>query len=70
MKCVVTGNPAHAICRFCGRGVSKGAAAKHPYFMTVYVGKANVPKALFVADAIWCGTCRPQPEPIDMPDLY
>lgn len=60
----------HACCRFCGRLVAKQDAAKHPYFMTIHVGSNNTPKALIVADAIWCGECRPQPEPIDMPDLY
>lgn len=70
MSCVISGKPANAVCMFCGRLVSKEVAAKHPYFMTVYVGSHNVPKAIVVADAIWCGICRPQPEPIPMPDLY
>jgi len=60
----------HASCRFCGRLVSKEKAAKRPFFMTIHVGEHNTPKALIVADAIWCGICRPQPEPIDMPELY
>ncbi|NJL93938.1 MAG: hypothetical protein HC915_09510 [Anaerolineae bacterium] len=50
--------------------VSKQAAAKRPYFMAVWVGAGQMPKAIVTADAIWCGTCRPQPEPIPMPDLF
>lgn len=70
MKCVISGKPANACCMFCGRFVSKEVAAKRPYFLTVYIGENNIPKAIITADAIWCGECRPQPEPIEMPELY
>ena len=68
--CWISGGPAHAACRFCGRFVSKDHASKMPFFLTVYVGEKQIPKAIVVADAIWCGACRPQPEPIEMPDIY
>ncbi len=68
--CWISGGPAHASCRFCGRFVSKDHASKMPFFLTVYVGEKQIPKAIVVADAIWCGACRPQPEPIEMPDIY
>jgi hypothetical protein len=29
-----------------------------------------MPKAIVVADALFCGVCKPQPEPIEMPELY
>jgi hypothetical protein len=41
-----------------------------PTFLAVYVGAKQIPKAIVVADAIWCGICRPQPEPIEMPEMY
>jgi hypothetical protein len=41
-----------------------------PYVLTVFSGEHGVPKAVVVADALFCGTCRPQPEPIPMPELY
>jgi len=41
-----------------------------PVFLTVYVGANQTPKALVVADAIWCGICRPHPQPIEIPELY
>ena len=34
-----------------------------------FVGGKKVPKSLVVADAVWCGVCKPQPEPIEMPYL-
>jgi len=34
------------------------------------VGKDNIPKAIVVADVLFCGTCKPQPEPIEMPEIY
>jgi hypothetical protein len=39
------------------------------YIITVYIGSKKVPKSLVVADAVWCGVCKPQPEPIEMPYL-
>jgi len=70
IKCIVSGKDADAICMFCGRGISKDHAQVYPYFMSVYVGANETPKAIVTADAIWCGQCRPQPEPVEMPDLY
>ena len=69
-KCWISGESANATCRFCGRFVNKDHASKYPYFLTVYVGKNNTPKAMIVADAIWCGECKPQSEPVAMPQLY
>jgi len=33
-----------------------------PAILTIYVGEANSPKAVVVADALYCGVCKPQPE--------
>jgi len=41
-----------------------------PFIITVYVGAGNVPKAVVVGDALFCGLCKPQPEPIEMPEIY
>ncbi len=68
--CWVCGKDAHASCRFCGRFVCKEHSSKQPIFLGIYVGANQTPKAITVADAIWCGLCRPQPEPIEMPELY
>lgn len=68
--CWISGEPANATCRFCGRFVAKDYASKYPFFLTVYVGKNQTPKALVVADAIWCGECSPQSVPVEMPQLY
>ncbi len=43
---------------------------KMPSIITIYVGEANVPKAVVVSDALFCGVCKPQPEPLEMPELY
>ncbi len=69
-KCWVCDADPHASCRFCGRFVCKDHASKLPTFLAVYVGANQTPKAIVVADAIWCGVCRPQPEPIEMPEMY
>jgi hypothetical protein len=41
-----------------------------PYPIAVYVGEENTPKMIVVADALICGLCNPQPEPIPMPEIY
>jgi hypothetical protein len=41
-----------------------------PYVASVYVGADNTPKAVVVPDAIWCGVCTPEPEPVPMPEIY
>ena len=40
-----------------------------PFILSIYLGREQVAKAVVVADALFCGTCKPQPEPIDMPEL-
>ena len=70
MECWHCNKPAQGVCRFCGRAVCKEHASKLPYIITVYVGEGKVPKAIVVADALFCGVCRPQPEPIEMPEIY
>jgi hypothetical protein len=39
------------------------------YIVTVYVGHKGVPLSLVVANAVYCGVCKPQPEPLEMPYL-
>lgn len=41
-----------------------------PYITTIYVGANNTPKAVVVADALWCGECRPEAQPVPMPEIY
>ena len=30
---------------------------------------ASVTRALVVEDALFCGACRPRPDPLDLPEL-
>ncbi len=59
-----------AVCSFCGRAVCKDHASTMSSFLVMYLGGETTPKGLAVADVIWCGECQPQPEPIEMPELY
>ncbi len=70
MLCWNCNEPAHAVCHFCGRAVCKRHASKMPSFLVMYLGGKETPKGLAVANVIWCGICEPQPEPIEMPELY
>ena len=70
MKCFHCEEPARGVCSFCGRALCKEHMKKMSAILTIYVGEANVPKAVVVSDALYCGVCKPQPEPIEMPELY
>jgi hypothetical protein len=70
MVCHQCGQPAMGICKFCGRAACTSHFARMPFILTIYVGKEQTPKAIVVADALWCGVCKPQPEPIPMPEIY
>lgn len=69
MKCCRCDKQAEAICRFCGRAVCGAHIQGMNYIITVYIGKKMVPRSLVVADAVFCGVCKPQPEPLEMPYL-
>jgi len=56
--------------RFCGRAVCQEHNSVMPFILTIYVGEGQVPKAVVVADALYCGICKPQQEPIEMPEIY
>ena len=71
MICHECSQQAMGICKFCGRGV----CADHyttvtPTMLAMYLGEANTPKAVVVSNVLWCGVCRPQPEPIEIPEFY
>ncbi len=70
MNCWQCNQPAQAVCRFCGRAVCKGHAQTMNYIVSVYPSESKkVLKSLVVADAIFCGICKPQPEPLETPYL-
>jgi hypothetical protein len=70
MQCWECEQPARAACQFCGRFVCKQHAKTLPTFVAMFLGGNDTPKGLAVANAIWCGICEPQPEPIAMPELF
>ena len=70
MRCHKCGGEAMGVCRFCGRAVCEQHHGPMPFIISLYVGDGDVPKAIVVADVLWCRSCRPQPEPIEMPELY
>ncbi len=70
MLCFRCDKQARGVCQFCGRAICEDHTQNSPYIITLYIGQNETPKAIVVADVIFCGTCKPQPEPIDMPELY
>ena len=69
MECWECGRSAQGVGRFCDRAVCRDHANEMPFVLTVYVGEKQTPKAVVVGDALSCGQCKPQPEPIAMPEL-
>ncbi|HQZ71780.1 MAG: hypothetical protein ACH37Z_14405 [Anaerolineae bacterium] len=70
MRCFKCRAEPMGICQFCGRAVCEDCHGPMPFILTIFTGRNDIPKAVVTADALWCGTCRPQPEPIPMPELY
>ena len=69
MNCWHCDRPAHGVCRFCGRGVCREHTKTLPHIEGLYHDENNVQKALVVADALYCGVCRPQEDPVALPQL-
>ena len=70
MECWKCDKPARGVCRFCGRAICQEHTSNMPFILTIYVGENQTPKAVVVSDALYCGSCKPQPEPIEMPEIY
>ena len=70
MLCFRCDKQARGNCRFCGRALCEDHKRTMPYIITIYIGENQTPKAVVVGDVLYCGTCKPQPEPIEMPELY
>jgi hypothetical protein len=66
MECWYCERPSHAICRFCGRSICKTHARQMPYIIHTYRTSKEEYKAIVVADAVWCGECKPQQDPITL----
>ena len=69
MECWECERPAHAICRFCGRGVCKQHAQEKPYIVDIFHNRAGQHKAVVVGKTIWCGICEPQEDPVVMENM-
>jgi hypothetical protein len=67
MDCWHCRKTAVGVCRFCGRGLCADHAQTHPYILDVF--GPSVPKVLIVEDALYCGTCTPRPDPLEVPEL-
>lgn len=69
MNCWHCDRPAHGTCRFCGRGVCREHAQTLPHIVDIYRDDEGKHKALVVADALWCGSCQPKEDPVELPQL-
>jgi hypothetical protein len=70
MLCWFCDTSARASCRFCGRGVCVEHARFGPYLLHVHRSESRRrAEALVVDDAVQCGSCRPRPHPVAMPEL-
>ena len=58
------------MCRYCGRGLCEDHVKVGPFVLDVYRStNRDRAEALVVEDGLSCGTCRPRPQPIPMPEL-
>lgn len=70
MDCWIDRKTALGVCRFCGRGICQDHAQFRPYILQLYNSRTKqVIKALVVEEALYCGVCKPRPEPIELAEL-
>jgi hypothetical protein len=70
MDCWICKRTALGVCRFCGRGLCEEHARFQPYILSLFTAPTNkLVKALVVEDALYCGVCKPRPQPVDVPEL-
>ena len=70
MLCWFCPEPARSSCRYCGRGFCAEHARCGPYLLQVSRSETRRrAEALVVDDAVPCGTCRPRPHAVAMPEL-
>ena len=70
MLCWFCPKAARGSCRFCGRGVCEDHARFGPFLLEVHRSETRRrAEGLVVEDAVQCGTCRPRPQPVPMPEL-
>jgi NSD Cys-His rich domain len=65
VSCWVCNLPASGICRFCGRAVCKEHARTMPYILQNFASSQGL-QGLVVGDVLYCGVCRPRPEPVPL----
>jgi hypothetical protein len=68
LDCWTCRRTALGACRFCGRGVCEDHADEKPYILELFGGPEGI-RALVVEDALYCGRCKPRPDPIRLPEL-
>ena len=70
MKCMRCDEQAEAVCALCGQAVCSNRLQTLNCIITVYRSTTKrVTKAPVVADAVFCGLSKPQPEPLEAPYL-
>jgi hypothetical protein len=63
--CWVCGAGANGVCRFCGRGTCKLHAKTKAYLFESWEDGEAL-RGLAIEDALYCGVCRPRPDPISL----
>lgn len=69
MKCWKCGQEGSGVCIFCGRAVCKKHAKRNPNILGLYDEAGDVPKAIVVENALWCGHCKPISKPVELPEI-
>lgn len=68
MTCWICTKTAQGTCRFCGRAICKEHAKTKAFILSLYTS-LEVPKAIVVSNTLFCDQCKPQPNPIELPEL-
>lgn len=69
MHCWHCENAACGVCSLCGRALCKKHAKRHPHILASFDEEGDNPRVIMVDNTLWCGVCKPIPEPVPMPEI-
>jgi hypothetical protein len=67
MTCHQCERTAAGVCRFCGRGLCSDHFKNRPFVLAAVASRDGALSVLAVEDALYCGTCHPQDDFVELP---
>lgn len=67
MNCHKCERTATGVCRFCGRATCPDHEGHRPFVLAALAGEGGRVQVLAVEEALFCGSCRPRDDFVELP---